>query len=621
MGILKFILNLLCKFAYSEKHNLAVICQQYNIWLLVFFVAIIIYIYLFILLVKHEKRCREIASLDYEIAIFKYIDYRYYTKNIYITLFKLLIFFICTVLCYVLLRLKMLGKTDSLLQINLYNYLNIKNCIILIIFLIFIAIIRLYLDKILYAEVLRTHLYFCNYYNKYLMDWKSFAARPGFFINSIFSAISYRFYYINNANARNHIDCSDILGEDYLKYTKRIYKIIAHKKILVYIFRKIGQVFSWFDKHINEIIYETGWLLILVALIYDITQLYLYYTYYALFLYTIRIFYRKFYEFYHGIDWSKDNYLHAYMYETPYFPNVIENVTRVEEFSTQEVLTEKQQIEYDGIGMSAFAQRDILETAEMGKYIVSDLKLWEFPYYLENKPYYIRKIILIILTAIGYMYIYSKTNIQIIVPHVFMIVPLECVLSISIIIQVYFWYIYNKSNIIKIIFWILSYTQCILIFIIFLNHQIPLMSTEVLLDFGIKIIDHYSNSEKVIYLYEYVKYVLPSYNLTLDKQEYLLGILHQLPYNQLITDKLTFVDIQKYAKNIIEHFIVLESYYTQEPINILENNNTFIQFLANTIIIFWVTPKLILLIQILNTTTELVYNFPEVCYKILKSFR
>jgi hypothetical protein len=147
------------------------------------------------------------------------------------------------------------------------------------------------------------------------------------------------------------------------------------------------------------------------------------------------------------------------------------------------------------------------------------------------------------------------------------------------------------------------------------------MSTEVLLDLGIKIIDHYSNSEKVIYLYEYVKYVLPSYNLTLDKQEYLLGILHQLPYNQLITDKLTFVDIQKYAKNIIEHFIVLESYYTQEPINILENNNTFIQFLANTIIIFWVTPKLILLIQILNTTTELVYNFPEVCYKILKSFR
>ena len=622
MGNLNFILNLLCKYIYVEKHNLGVIFQYTNIWLLALIVAISIYIYLFILLKKDKKYCEEIASLAYEVAVFKYIDYRYYTKNIYITLFKLFIFFFCTVFFYVIIRMRFLGETTSLSQTNLYNYLIIQNYMIFILFLIFIAILRLYLDKILYSEVLRTHLYFCNYYNKYLIEWKFCKARPGFVINSIFSEISYRLYYIYDADVRNHIDCSDILGEAHIKYTKKLYKIIMNKKILLYIFNKVSQIFFWLDKHIKEIVQETGWLLILLALIWDITQTYLYYTYYALFLYTLRIFYRKFYEFYHGIDWIKDNYLHRYMYELPYFPNVVESVNRVEEFSQKE-LTEDQRIEQDGIFMSAIAQRDILECPEMDKYLSSDLKLWEFPYYYDdNNPYYIRKIIMIILTVIGYMYIYYKTNIQIILPNVSVIIPIEYLLFISIIVQVYFWYSYNKSKIFKIIFWSLSYIQCILIFIIFLNHNIPLMSTEILIDFGIKFIDNYSVSEKVVYLQEYVKYVLSTANVALNKQEYLLEILSRIPYNQLITDEITFVDIRKYVTSLIEHFIVLESYYyIQEPSVIVIQSNNFIQFIKNIIVICFVTPKLINLIQILTTTSELLYKFPEVCYKIIKSFR
>ena len=118
------------------------------------------------------------------------------------------------------------------------------------------------------------------------------------------------------------------------------------------------------------------------------------------------------------------------------------------------------------------------------------------------------------------------------------------------------WY-HIKNIIIENVFLILNTIIIISWLIIFINHKVPLLFHEILLETQYcKIIDGYNVQEKVIFIKEYFMFKMKYFNI--NEKVDLLKIFKSIPFHDLLQN-VTINEIKLYVDNLIEMYERLEN--------------------------------------------------------------
>lgn len=543
---MKYILILFFKFLYPQKHNIYTFLNLKILFnpIFIFVILLASNILMFYLVLREKRIQQNILNMENRFVLYELIDHKLYVKNIRFTLFKMLLYVFFTFFIYLALRFYMLNSTYSLHHFNLYTQFTFKNFIVILFFILFLGMFRLFLHMILYKEVLRIYLYFSNIYNEYLVECITYfdfpSWRPGNFLHNLYFRLTLFFIRV-------------IDGE-------RIFILL--NKDMRNIFSKLYPIICFTEMYAKPLIQETAWLTIIIALIYDITQKNLYYVYFASFIYLLRILYRKLGEFICQLDVFKDKYLYEYMYKTPYKPHIAENEARIDVLNELEkrngVLTEEQQKEHNDILECYVVQFQMDGNREnFIEYVKNDL--------VENKlinerNLAVRKFIFLIISFLCYIYLVTYTDIitTITVNMQQISFHYHYIILVLILANTYCWY-KNNIKILNIVFWIISLIVTLFTFIIYLNHNIPLMYTDVLFykDY-IVIKDYYTISEKVSFIQYYLSFLLQNDKET---QEYLLKIIKDIPLTEFLQKTIDLNTMKTYVKNLILIHIILEEIY------------------------------------------------------------
>lgn len=602
MENLKYILNLFFKYFYPQIHNISIFFNPYLLFspTFIFIIGLVFYFVMFYQ-IKQEKRIQQnILNMEPRFVLYELIEHKLHIKNIYLTLFKVFIYLIFTFLIYLGIRVYMLNSSFLLSLVNPYEFLNHKNFIVMLLLLLFLGMFRLFLHWILYKDVLRIYIYFSNSYNEYLVDCITYldfpSWRPGNFLKILYFNLSVFFISV-------------IDGEKI---------IILFNKDMKNIFIKCYSLVSLMRQYTEPIIKETAWITLLIALIYDITQQNLYYIYFASFIYLIRIIYRKIGEFIYQLDVFKDKTLHEYMYKTPYKPHIEENEARLDILNELQEkngsLTPEQQKEYDDMLHCYLVQLEMDSNREnFIEYVKNDL--------VENKVINkinlkVRKFVFLLMSLFCYIYLLRYTEIIITIKTTQEIsFHYHNIILFLVLIITYCWY---KNNIkhLNISFWIISIIIIIFTFIIFLNHNIPLMYTDVLLNnYYINIIDYYTIEEKVIFIQHYISVLLQNDKET---QEYLLKIIKNIPLSEFLQKNTNIITMKTYVENLILMHRLLEDMYTVTP-KMVDGFPQIYILIRNVLLMCAVTHNIIFITKLIKVTYALFYKYPEISFELVKS--
>lgn len=612
MGEIKYILILFFKYLYPQKHNINILFNLNTLFspVFIFIIGLVLYFAMFYIVLQEKRIQQNIFTMEDRFVLYELIDHKLHVKNIRFTLFKMFLYGLFTFFIYLALRLYMLYSKYSLSQLNLYSYFTFKNFIFIIFFLLFLGMFRLFLNMILYKDVLRIYLYFSNRYNEYLVECITYfdfpSWRPGNFLHILYFRLNVFFIRV-------------IDGEKV---------IILFNKDLKNIFSKLYPILCFMDTYTKPLIQETAWITILIALIYDITQKNLYYIYFASFIFLLRILYRKFGDFIYQLDVFKDKTLYEYMYKTPYKPHIAKNEARIDILNELEekngVLTLEQQKEHNDILECYMVQFQMDGNRESFiEYVKNDL--------VENKPITernlkVRKFIFLLISVICYIYLNIYTEIITIITINTQQISFQYqyIILFLVLVNTYFWY-RNNIKFMNIIFWIISLVVTLSTLIIFINHNIPLMYTDVLFNtYNVTITDYYTIKEKINFIQHYLSFIIQNDKET---QEYLLKILKDIPLNKLLQKNTDLATMKAYAHNLIVITGVLEQIYNKALYynNIHVNNDIILEwflqtnkFLSNSIIIMTLTTLLTKTTLLLVTIEKIWNNFPELCYNIVK---
>ena len=607
MEKLTYILILFLKYFYPQKHNVYIFFNSGFFFspIFIFIVSSILYFIMFSLVLQEKKIQKDILNLEARFVLYELIDHKLHVKDIYVTLFKVFIYITFTFLVYLGLRFYMLNSSYSLALCNLYNFFTLKNLIITLFFLLFLGMFRLFLHWILYRDVLRIYLYFSDIYNEYLVecitDFDFPSWRPGNFLRVLYFNLSLFFGRI--------------------AYGEKIF--ILFKKDMKNIFSKLYLIICFMEKYTKPVIQETAWITLLIALLYDITQEKLYYIYFASFIYLLRILYRKFGEFISQLDIFKDKTLYEYMYKTPYKPHIAENEARVDVINALEEkngeLTPEQQKEYNDILECYIIQFQMDGNREnFIEYVINDLVEYKIT---TEENIKVRKFIFLLMSFLCYIYlnIYTEIIITITINMQQISFQYHYIIMGLIIVNTCCWY-KNNIKILNVIFWIISLIITLFTFMIFLNHNIPLMYTDILLDkYNIIIIDYYTIAEKISFIQHYLSFILQNNKET---QEYLLKIIKDIPLTELLQKNTDLITMQMYVKNLILMHLALEETYKMWLAIIPKTINDFPEiyfFIRNSLLILSVSTTLINVANIVKVTYGLFYAYHATSIEIVKS--
>jgi hypothetical protein len=181
------------------------------------------------------------------------------------------------------------------------------------------------------------------------------------------------------------------------------------------------------------------------------------------------------------------------------------------------------------------------------------------------------KILFFTLNILLIIYISKHVQVIFYLNYLQRFIEIKTLLIVVIIFLLTFCLIYNNKLLNKYLFNIMTIIIIIFGFIIIINHKVPLLYNEILLETSyIKIIANYTINEKLIFIKEYFN--LKSKHLNINDKIYLFKIFRNIPFYDLLQNS-TIDEIKNYIDNLIITYEYIENLYPSLKDNLQNQYN------------------------------------------------
>lgn len=161
-------------------------------------------------------------------------------------------------------------------------------------------------------------------------------------------------------------------------------------------------------------------------------------------------------------------------------------------------------------------------------------------------------------------------------------------------ILIFNWIFSQRFKICNYVYWCFYALLGSLLFWLFCKHHIVFFFNDIFSHSFIKLVDAYTIKEKIYFFQEYLKYKLQSTPTLFDK-EYLLYIFKDIPLHNIITSEITILQLSEFIDNLIilheKHQEVLSFLLSKKNNEIIQDIETQQSLINNTmksyIITFW----------------------------------
>ena len=551
---------------------------------------ILIFIFMFFIIfvgiykkIKYPEITLEMISKNKDLLA-AYLS-RYYITNMSFTILCVILYILGKVSIIVYLRvtsLSIINQTTILdkfplevesmtSSLNLeYLYQMFPILLKVILFVISLTLYYVLLDKLFFQEILKMHFFLEGkpFYHKisriFRKDSFEFIGKLALFFHNIGNL---RFESCDDDGHLNFIVYKDIYENKYILQLSKFCVYLAIKfNVMFYIFKMLQKCFLWLFMRIDleYIIPKIPFLLYFFSIFYDIIHLKLYYTLYSLFvIYLIRLLIQVkiFIMSKNGII---DLTLYTYFYDDKNTYSMSLDVLYMD-ITIKYVLNKFQRI-YD----FDFDEENII----LGKRIKKIYKRWaaiciNFIFL----SFFIFKYNIYVISIIKYNLEFSIAYILIIINIIIIIISCQIfyLKDNTISIDMYGEYEYKQKY--NIIFWILIWISYLISISIIMKSTLQLSLDNVVWTlYNIEILRYYTLSEKMNFLYKYIKVLLrsiPMFEHDKDNIHFdtiLLTLQEYLNSKKLNIDNLTLNDLKIIA------FELISIYYNKKNKKFNDNN-------------------------------------------------
>jgi hypothetical protein len=652
-------------FLYENSKYLISILINNNKYLLISIFLSLFLIFYIPFYIQYKKYIKLIHGKDYDAFIY-FNSLR--ITNIYITFFNVFLYILFNIIFILYLRSLSLGFTKDLKFINLYDSFTLLNTGVLISFLLFLYAYYQFTDVIFFKEITKLHIFYSKktMYVIFTLRYKRFLTKT-----YLLEPIIMTLWYCLNSDYRKDYDESkkkwqkfrqkynekqSVLGlGGYLqeKIRENLYEWCKDSLIRLKVLTVIYKTAKWIRTYISEFFKEMSLVIVIIVLIYDINQGKLYYIYYALFIYTIILMYRKLQEFLWGLDIGPDSLMHELLYEGPYFSDMMYNENKILENNEKDpsILSEDELKEYYERSIMQSKQAAVLPSViEMLYYFLNNMKV---EYMRKNKDFNyhtvpiwpIRRFILLITAFISIYYLSIVKYIEVIILNIH-IQNTNLIFGLLLIYTIKLWYTtgyidtstrftvshtkYGKKYN-HYIFLFLTLTVSLLAFIIFIKSKLILMSNEIIINTSIiTVIDHYTIEDKIRFLFQYLEYIMQDLEIPARTQEIIFNIFNNIDYKNMINNDTSLELLKDYTFNFIIEIINYNTRFIEKVNNFVNeyikelnsieipNEPYFKDFLRNILLITNTTVLFIKSYNIIKITINLIFDQHTTSFTIIK---
>jgi hypothetical protein len=519
------------------------------------------------------------------IGYLRALDYYYIgTKSRKVfAIFAAILYFILTVLIFVLLRYMYMGTVKDLYLVDIFalSFNNIINILIVVtsINYYFRIIDHIYLRSFeryaTFAENMRDNPYYFMFLRHFLKN-----DLYVFFRNLTFNNKAFIKYYRNSARLEKE------WGEDnsYYKkqYRRKIIKYRRIKRFREYIHKaRLGWLFNFIfhkilntRKYLNISLFSGSFLeqmpviIVIITLLYEIHIGTLFYTYYILFFYVITRFVGKFRKFLNLKDVVNDEVLSDYFYRNDnIYPDLIRFLYFLKDKDSQE--------EYNFFRtLSEQSKKVLLHQDEIVRYLLKDFLVWYRleELYIKDKITYrqVKYLNILLLCLIGNIYLmYHYTKYTLLLGSIITISPIWVTIPLLYISWLSYMHTYadinpdaslNEPAILVedkkyiTIFWLAVLMQGILILFLIMANKLTLLPTESMLNWGwLCIYENFSQEEKIIYIFKHMRVIA---GLLPPNNEYWLEIFRYIDMTSFIhVEDMSLEDIREEIKRLAREYL------------------------------------------------------------------
>lgn len=444
-----------------------------------------------------------------------------YIQNIYLTCFKLSLYICGTLLLLLTLRYLNLGSVINLSPIAIHNLISVSSLILITEILMIIVLYRKVLDLVFYKDIYRLHVYLLKYpkyedYMEIVQDTYNQTARIFRRFDLYITYISDPSWDLEKSYKQRKRYFPDTV---YPAITFKIRAYIIQRRYLLALFKGIRFIIEFVRVYMDYKIIQA--FLLYIVFLYDLILSQIYYTYYALFIYLVIQNINKFRKFMREKDFMFDRILYEHLYKTSIQTN------------------------YKIIGIAD----------ELINYLDKECKIY---YILELEPIakirynYVKKIYMILgITIAMFLFIDIST--------IVLVIPLAITCATV-----------TKDNVLsKTMFWLNILLQTMICSIIYIKRNMILYMNETIWDYGITITQTFSIDEKLDFIYKYLAYTIKhTKGFTIDQKVYLIDLLTNISYKDLISDNTTIVQLREYIDSLLHIYQRLETAYISCRINV-----------------------------------------------------
>lgn len=444
-----------------------------------------------------------------------------YIQNIYLTCFKLSLYICGTLLLLLTLRYLNLGSVINLSPIAIHNLISVSSLILITEILMIIVLYRKVLDLVFYKDIYRLHVYLLKYpkyedYMEIVQDTYNQTARIFRRFDLYITYISDPSWDLEKSYKQRKRYFPDTV---YPAITFKIRAYIIQRRYLLALFKGIRFIIEFVRVYMDYKIIQA--FLLYIVFLYDLILSQIYYTYYALFIYLVIQNINKFRKFMREKDFMFDRILYEHLYKTSIQTN------------------------YKIIGIAD----------ELINYLDKECKIY---YILELEPIakirynYVKKIYMILgITIAMFLFIDIST--------IVLVIPLAITCATV-----------TKDNVLsKTMFWLNILLQTMICSIIYIKRNMILYMNETIWDYGITITQTFSIDEKLDFIYKYLAYTIKhTKGFTIDQKVYLIDLLTNISYKDLISYNTTIVQLREYIDSLLHIYQRLETAYISCRINV-----------------------------------------------------
>jgi hypothetical protein len=431
-----------------------------------------------------------------------------YIQNISIICLRISLYLFGTLILLLILRYINIGSVIDISTITIHDKISSYSLILITEIIFIMMLYRRILDLLFYKDIYRLHLYLFKYlkYEKYMEIIKDSYT----FSTMIF--IRFQLFITSISEPSYDLD-----------------KAYNQRKVLQESFRTSK----------NHILTLIPSFITFIVFLYDLTLLQIYYTYYALFVYLVIQNVNKLRKFIYEKDFMLDRILYEQLYTSiqtnDKIAKILGNTISTKILGNWEVLI---------------------------NYINNQCKIY---YILEHEVEsnirynYIKKVYMILGIAIMFVMFVMDTDAITIT----LAIPLAIAIACATI---------NKDNgLSKAIFWLSTILQVSLCLYFYIKRNMIIYMSETLWIFsdGYTIIQTFSTDEKLDFLYKYIVYNIKHIKgFPMDQKLYLIDILTNINYKDIISDSTTITQLREYVDSLLLIYQRLEIAYIYCRINV-----------------------------------------------------